>query len=68
MRSSKSNVANLLESIKNNDRNSLLKARLEYSKSQFKTNYGHVFGRKADLTDYKDMNILKIKKFSQIQS
>lgn len=68
MRNTKTDVANLLESIKSNDRNSLFKAKLEYNKSQFKTNYGIVYGRKADLTDYKDMNILKVKKFSQIQA
>jgi hypothetical protein len=64
----KSNISDLLERIKKKDRSSLLKAKQEYTKTQFKTNYGLVFGRKPDQTDFKDMNILNVKKFSQIQA
>jgi hypothetical protein len=40
---------------------------MENLKSSFyKSCYGTFFGRKPDLTDYKDVNILKIKKFSQL--
>lgn len=58
----------LLMKIKSNNKDLLQKARLEYSREKFKSNYGIFFGRKPDLTDYKDMNILKFKKFSELKS
>jgi len=53
--------------IKSNNIELLNKAKQEYTKAKFKSNYGTFFGRKPDLTDYKDMNILKFKKFSQLK-
>ena len=63
----RASIDNLFAKIRLNDKRSILKAKQEFIKAQFKSNYGSFFGRKPDLTDYKDMNILKFKKFSELK-
>ena len=43
-------------------------ARVAYAKMNFKSSYGEVFGRKPNLTDLTDTEILKHQTFSQVPS
>lgn len=43
------------------------KAMKEYQKLSFKSSYGTFFGRKPGFSDIQDIEILKVKKFSQLQ-
>ena len=42
------------------------KAIKEYQRLVFKSSYGNYYGRKPDFTDIQDIDILKVKKFSEL--
>ena len=46
----------------------LKQAMKEFSRNNFKTCYGTFYGRKPDLTDLTDTDILKVQSFSQVPS
>lgn len=60
-------IKDFLQTIKSSRSPNFQKLKKIYSNQQLKSCYGTFFGRKPDLTDYKDMNILKYRKFSQLQ-